>query len=1197
MAMSVTNKTKVIAITAAVLAAGGALSSTLMASCAQTPTNVPVQTFEQPQNMDVVCLQVGQTGIYPNFTAIIPPIPQPQAQCAQVPAGINGSELPYHLFALVTQETRGEVAVVDLTSGYVIDVDPSTPGINFLPVGRLPSDIAATPDGTMVFVGSADPNSPSIFALPSVLVLGDSQEYDGGEINPDGTQPIPDLTTWPVCSLPQAPGAIRILPNNLLPPTGDGGATVTSPAGYVIVAVLPGDSNHTSKVVTIDPAPLLRGSAPYIDAGLPPGYQVDAGSLSPCQILQDIPLGAPAPGTTWTSGPPWDDGVKYVDGGADVDLPQPAVACASPTDAGALTGGSSPLLTTAGSTPSGGATVLDTSGPRPLLYVADTELPLIHVVDLSNPSAPVELSPLLATSLANPAQVVTVGQIAVSPTTRDYKRFLYAVDRVGGSIMVYDVTDPINGPKVPLVRPHAVLDPFQPPDRILFGSPVASVAFVQNDWPLTQKLSSPSTGSAGGFLEPLTTAETGLLCNPNPNVDQGSNASVAAAGYAYEQGPFADDGAYYRAASSSQTQTAQAALSSSALQIGLGPTRLRGIFAFATLTNGSVIAIDVDDWDAPCRRPDPLAPRGGILKVQPPLYGAAISQANLIADSIVDGPFSAVAPPEPSPSSPSDFDPYHTPVAFNVNYTDSPVTLEWFYPVSAPHRARSGFVLTNSTTNGNHAPYLLGVPQLYSAGAPLATQGTQAIGNPSLVPTDSPFVDPSVPTNPTEANPVLRTPSFTPAIDGGGPVPSDLLLVQSTPGATPGIRFAWEDPEVFVDQDWTVTYEGPLPGFFDNGGNPLIQTDVRAQNQDDNGNILDGGAGAAPDYSAVWLYNADGYFCSKGIEDVAAGAQRASADEQALQAAGLPEIPGLQSQIADYVQVWNPVRAPTDSYWTIDNACWAGVSSDPAERAQLCSNTYGLAPVPAAVGGQTASISDLSLQRDFPIIEAHDGQLLIGRFAYVGGQPVPREPGASNWTVVGPDPSNAPFLKLMQCCFGDQIWFNVRTGGQWSTVGSSNGFLHHIVATGSDARCAPSCEARDALLNGRAPPVPRPLVPGADAGAAAAATCSAGYVPSITRDSVLAMRNPLFSFLVWNGQNPTAACADSPPTRDMAWTFSTRGSFSPLLINIAGSTTNVSPQTMRFIDSLGQLAVIDGASQGLVLINLDTIAEAHAPYF
>ena len=36
---------------------------------------------------------------------------------------------------------------------------------------------------------------------------------------------------------------------------------------------------------------------------------------------------------------------------------------------------------------------------------------------------------------------------------------------------------------------------------------------------------------------------------------------------------------------------------------------------------------------------------------------------------------------------------------------------------------------------------------------------------------------------------------------------------------------------------------------------------------------------------------------------------------------------------------------------------------------------------------------------------------------------------------------------------------------------------------------------------------------------------------------------------------------------------------------------------MRFIDALGQLAVIDGASQGLILIDLNTIQEAHTPYF
>ena len=49
--------------------------------------------------------------------------------------------------------------------------------------------------------------------------------------------------------------------------------------------------------------------------------------------------------------------------------------------------------------------------------------------------------------------------------------------------------------------------------------------------------------------------------------------------------------------------------------------------------------------------------------------------------------------------------------------------------------------------------------------------------------------------------------------------------------------------------------------------------------------------------------------------------------------------------------------------------------------------------------------------------------------------------------------------------------------------------------------------------------------------------------------------------------------------------------------SLKAAHSNVSPDAMYFIDSLGQLAIIDGASQGLVLIDLDTLSLAHAPYF
>ena len=438
----------------ALLAAFGiaGFTASVLASCAQTPVNVPVQTFEQPQNMDVVCMRV----LDANGSPIVPAIPQPQAACAQVPVNVAGSTLPFHLFALVTQTTRGELAVVDLTSQAVDDIDQGTPGINFLPVGRLPTDVRSRrrPDGLLR--RSAAPNAPAP-GLPTTIMLGDAQ----GPAADGGTGLIPDLTTWPVCALPQAPGAIRVLPSSLLPRSADGGAPLPSSAGYVIVAVLPGDTNNSAKVVTIDPAPLLRGASPYLKTpGLGDGGVIPPGSLAPCPILQYLPLAAPPQGTTGAAGPAWDDGVEYVDGGVVGDVPQSGVACAAVSDSGAIgSGGSSPLFVGAVSAPVGGAAALDVSGPRPIFYVADVALPLIHVIDLSDPTAPQELAPLLATSLADPTGSVSVGQIAVSPTTRDYKRFLYAIDRKQGGILVFDVTDPVGGPRVPLTRPHTERQP------------------------------------------------------------------------------------------------------------------------------------------------------------------------------------------------------------------------------------------------------------------------------------------------------------------------------------------------------------------------------------------------------------------------------------------------------------------------------------------------------------------------------------------------------------------------------------------------------------------------------------------------------------------------------------------------------------------------------------------------------------------
>ena len=291
--------------------------------------------------------------------------------------------------------------------------------------------------------------------------------------------------------------------------------------------------------------------------------------LPPCTLLGNTLLAdSSVLPSSFQVGPAWPDGVPYVEGGVDLEgsAPPPAPV----VDGGAGTC-SAPPVADAGlplsvvppvqATPS--AMVLRTDNS--ILYVADGAVPVIHVVDVSDPTRPTELAPLLATSVRDPAKVIRVGHIAISPPTRDYRRYLYAVDETEGTVMVYDVTDPVASPHVPLLRPHPELNPFVEPDRLAFSAPVAAVSFVEHDWLLESQVDSQHYYS-------------GILCNPNPNAHP-------------DQSTFLAKGAYYRV---DQAQTIQNSGTAENF-----PSRLRGVFGFVTLSNGAIVPIDVDDWDAP----------------------------------------------------------------------------------------------------------------------------------------------------------------------------------------------------------------------------------------------------------------------------------------------------------------------------------------------------------------------------------------------------------------------------------------------------------------------------------------------------------------------------------------------------------------------------------------------------------------------
>ena len=1083
-------------LTAGVLATAGLAGALALAqtSCGQTPTNVPVRTFQRAGRMDVLCMQVVTTDDAGN-SLTIPAIPVTLDHCAPVAANVDPTQLLFHTLAVVTQTLRGELAVVDLTLGKVVDTSRALPGINFLPVGQNPTDVVVTPDAQQVFVAAAETNKPAIYAIPSTHLLGDSQNLD----EPTQASEQVSLPSWPSCGLPQAPGRMVIVPTGAVltgSDAGDGGGDGGVAQGYEIVVVMPGNGTDEAALVG------LIDTAPFADGTIAPG------SLAPCPIKSIIHLAEAktALPTTWTPGPTWPLGLPYVDAGIDLfaigdagaALPAlsqrscPALFHEPGADAGDAGTLGTPDASALALQPGGQVHGAGVATDGRFVWVADQSEPFIHVLDARTAGTLTEMAPLVATSMVDPTRVVTTSELAISPVTRDYKRFLYAVDQRQGSIMVYDVTDPVNGPRAPLTRPNRELDPLQAPDRILVGSPVATITFARHDFAL------PNANQSGA-------AQTGVLCNPNANAGDPTNPTSNVV----------DPGAFYR--------------DNGQISVPLGPKRLRGVTAFATTTSGQVVAIDVDDWDAPCRRPITLTPQTGSLAV-----------------------------PEQSPNGSGDIDPYHAPgagpdaggVVNGDGGVNQWVTDEVFWPVIQPHHLRSEWLEEDDTTGtgGLHAPAVTSTPQLLVNGAPVATAGQ------------------------TYATLFAAFPEFA-------------TPFTATPNATaPNIYMAHDIPDVHVDQTWNIVYEGVLPGF----------TGVVAQ------------VGSADGYQTMTFTNAAAFFCGHGIEDQRLGLARLAAMQAEDNALAKPKdtttyIPQhFDQRVADYVQITDDILGAADAgpgipiddqYWQEDQACWSGINFSGGSLATNdAQNQVALARQQMCIDKFGAYGADQSPARDFPILEASEGSLVLGRYLYL--DTVNRPP---NGRLIAPrDTSPQVDFQLAQCCFHNQAHFNVRTGGEWVAVGTTTGYLHHVVADSTGA-CGWSCDPQFVLLNARAPELSIGSV--AD---------ESGTNPNLAlllnRNSTFAMRNPGFSFFVPAPvvTGTAAASTYSVSLRDYAWQYATRGQFNIQGVSLTGTNVNILPQSSMFVAPLGAIAVVDGSSQGqggLFIIDLNTLSIADGSPF
>jgi hypothetical protein len=1206
----------------------GALSQAL-GGCQQSPVTVPVRSLEGSGKVSFVCLAAPGTLGYADAGAatggadagsdrlLYPEALDLSACTAQQftstceysyedDAGDvdAGTSLP-HLYALVTQTTRGEVAVIDTSAlaGAVLDENPRQPGNEFLHVGALPTGIVSTPGGTATFVGVGELDREGLFALPSSQIrpLSASGIPDtclgtggGGGMGtyPLYDQPVTGLTSWPACHLPSAPGDMILIDD----PANAQGERPTCDSAYS-----PPTASDPISLHELHGRPKLVMTMPELGGILVVDaqwlYTQPPGSFNDCEIERWLPLTLSSETLQQLGGQP---------------EPYSGLACANPA---ALT---EPLKPTYRVTPG------NLSYANGTLYVSDLTAPVVHVVDMrgvdetSNlpiltPCNPIERAPLLPTSAENTARVVFAAKVAVAPApTPDFKTYLFASDVEDASVMVFDVS-PNSSTRRPLTRSHPEWNPFQPRDRIKFSAPTADLIVVQHDVPA---------------IDPVTgVAKAGVLCDPNPNAINCIQSNTTC-----------DIGTTYQTSVDYTT--------------GAGPAKLRGEFAFAALSNGKLAVIDVSDFDAPCRTP--LAPST--------LAGCATNAAagTTLIKSAGDLSCNTVEPFAPRNLNymAVGVDPgNHVPGLENFpllyrndgSVFDAPTGTPPMMIATLPGSGLTPGVIPPKCEHqicdplacGTACDTLPGCPlQLFVGGVqtPLnltengnacsgpqcsADADCQTVGNPTAVcdatlkvcVTSAPCKQNSDCMNGTcQVNGVCT--GYMPGLIGPSSAPNNAVLMNL------------QDPRAhLVDQNWTVTFEGAIPGFEQRIANVTVPSVITAT-------------------SPAKVVDANSRYCDSGVLSEAAFTEMIAAQP-------LPEGSTLDARaLADYVQITQELPDVLDPYWNTAVAL-NGTVYPPSCSFSECLALFGTTQQP-----------ELNVSRDLAITEAYQDHVNVTMRNDVPVQCTPEgqscaqnQPCCSNTNACVEGKCQCPAgascvtptcntmgtmpavttctrpisLIDLQCCFPTALAYTVRGGNQWMVVGDQSGFIHHVVADVKTGECRNSCDSTmerknarviessptSGIIYDRSPteidPSPRFMNPmfrfaalsgtgcNVDSDCANGVQCMQGVCgvnqldghkcsadpekkkscPLNTQCDCSVSKDPCegdcYAFV------PTAAITP----RDSIFRFSTNASFAPLLIPLAtDSTVLVEPQAITYSLATGEVAITDGSLNGLIFVSL-----------
>jgi len=953
---------------------------------------------------------------------------RPLSECnpASLGGAVSTADEIRDLFALVTQESTGEVAVINVplepadprSDEGVVDVDPSAPGFGFLRVGAQPGEIVSSPGGQASFVAVGELGKPGLFAIPTSCANA-----------PVGSETVRDLTTWPACSLPRTPGALEMV---VEPPDADGvihQACDRSLGPQMRPASA--DRSECRANLTEEGGPAGRrkllvalpeaGTIAVIDAQSL--LDREPGTFEPCDIEAEYPLQVNLPPV-----PPEQQVPADLQAGPTCTPFTPPVPPAPPVYA-----------------------------PRPsalavgdgVLYVADDAAPVIHRFDIRQPCSAVETLPLLPRSFDQPARTVTTSDLAVSPLTPSGRRFVYAVDQDDQplpSVMVFDVS-PGATDRTPVVRPGSSFIPWESPDRVRFSAAIRDITFVQREQFVE--------GDPPVLDTETQTAIGGTLCNPNPI--------------------FGAPGTEY------QADLAQAD--------GASVADLRGVFAMVLLSNGQISFVDVEDFDAPCRRPVEINPLPeidfrGCSNDMPAIPGLTLYAWG-------------TETPTPADDAPT-------------------VTNEASCRMVQPHRQRSAFLGITSGELGIHAPSLRGFPQV---DLPEGAGGTDGVASrPRLLAVDFPAPGGGVtPAGVYVGTTLYRRDPETPS--------SPSLSIDPAVAEQDSLALPFIEPRAYVNEQVILTYEGALTG--------RTSAFLASEAEDATLTLTDPTVG----------------FCDVGVNDVELmrelGAEKLGLTNQALDE--------FAQRHADHVAITADFPEEDDSYWA-GNAC----------TRQECEATFG-------------DFDDeiLTEERKFRIVDAEQGRLLL-----------------TSRTGVRPE--------LTKCCFPAGSAYQIRTSNHWLKRGAESGVQHDVVAgwvedeTGQRTlECVRDCSPRKRWNDPRVFEITcPPNAPGCGAGVTVPGDAcellgerAGGARPTGVELDEPAARcihdTPTARFAVYRGREPTT------PGTLFAW--SVAGGFTPLGLDLTGISQAVLPKAAVALPDMDWLTVIDSASLGLVLIELEEL--------